>query len=59
MVMNYSRVLYSKVQLTESAQGKRNQSLFRAISEYPVFQHALTCYVVGSSRDVTLSAVIL
>ena len=39
MFMNYSRALYSKIKLTESVQGKRNQYLFRAVLEYPVFQH--------------------
>jgi hypothetical protein len=57
MFMHYSAALYSKIQLTESAQGKRNKSLFCAVLDYPFFQH--TCYVVGSSRDVMLSAVIL
>jgi len=59
--MHYSPVLYSKIQLTESAQGKRKQCLVRAVSEHPVFQHTHTvaCYVVGSSHDVTLSTVIL
>jgi hypothetical protein len=39
MFMHYSPALYSKIQLTESAKGKRKQFLVRAVSEYPVFQH--------------------
>jgi len=59
LFMHYSRALYSKIQLTESVLGKRNQCLVHAVLDYPVFQHTLTCYVVDSSHDVTLSAVII
>jgi len=54
MFMCYSLALYSKTQLTESAQGKGNQSLVHAVSEYPVFQHTFTFYVVGSSWVVNV-----
>ena len=59
MFVHFSPALYSKIQLTESVQGIRNQCLVHAVLEYPIFQHTHTFYVVGSSRDVTLSAVIL
>ena len=51
-LMCYYLALYSKIQLTENAQGKKNQCLVHAVSEYPVFQHTFTFDVVGWLVDV-------
>ena len=59
MFMHYSPALYSKIQLTESAQGKRKQCFVHAVSRVSSFFNTFTFYVVGSGCDVMLSPVVL